>query len=544
VKQVLERTGLGRHSLWAVAVSMLGAWGDGSQAVQPGPPPPPPPPVITTVLEINVLPDSVAVPTGGSYQFIAEAHLSDGASAGVPMTWSATGGSVSDAGRFTAGLVAGKFRVISLDAVSGHADTSVVTIGQVPVPGGASVASVVVSPPFVGMFVGGQEQFTASALYSDGTVALIPLSWTATGGSISPAGVFQAGSVAGTFQVIATDSVSGKADTSVVGISHAPVPGSYLTLAARDWQAYPDKAALTGIGVEGGLQTRDPALPTTDFWDLVPDPLFGQVLRYNGGPLLNSTTPNLGGRVATYMVNLVQKTRPNSSWWTPPPGGSGSGINWFPTDLWVHQFIRFSPNWTTLSNTGGQGSSDYKAMFLRYWNSSARHEVKVGTNTRGMVHEGGNPGLTPVSEGLLPWNNAVSIDQQYGSTGWAGTDFWPHIFAPGPYPAAPYGSFGKYGLGNGEWVEVVVHHKTAGERGEFTVYWRQYTVAGLVAPEPWQIDARYFLAQPGEVFRGVSNYQMGVNRNRQYDEVMYLYWGPFEVVDGSQYPNPWTLPGG
>jgi hypothetical protein len=28
---------------------------------------------------------------------------------------------------------------------------------------------------------------------------------------------------------------------------------------------------------------------------------------------------------------------------------------------------------------------------------------------------------------------------------------------------------------------------------------------------------------------------MGVNRNRQWDEEMYIYWGPHEVVDGSRY---------
>jgi hypothetical protein len=36
---------------------------------------------------------------------------------------------------------------------------------------------------------------------------------------------------------------------------------------------------------------------------------------------------------------------------------------------------------------------------------------------------------------------------------------------------------------------------------------------------------------------------MGINRNRQYDEDMYHYWGPYEVVDGYLYPNPWNLPG-
>jgi hypothetical protein len=74
------------------------------------------------------------------------------------------------------------------------------------------------------------------------------------------------------------------------------------------------------------------------------------------------------------------------------------------------------------------------------------------------------------------------------------------------------------------------------------MYWRQYTVGGAVAPSPWKIDATYLDVQPGQSFTGIANYQMGVNRNRWYDEPMFIYWGPYEIVDGSVYPNPWGLP--
>jgi hypothetical protein len=89
-----------------------------------------------------------------------------------------------------------------------------------------------------------------------------------------------------------------------------------------------------------------------------------------------------------------------------------------------------------------------------------------------------------------------------------------------------------------------MHHKTVGERGEFTQYVRRYTSGGVPNPGSWRVNAHYFLGAQGEEFRGISHYQMGVNRNRQYDSVMYHYWGPYEVVDGSQFPNPWGLPGG
>ena len=34
---------------------------------------------------------------------------------------------------------------------------------------------------------------------------------------------------------------------------------------------------------------------------------------------------------------------------------------------------------------------------------------------------------------------------------------------------------------------------------------------------------------------------LGANKNKTNDSDMYLYWGPWEVVDGSKYPNPWSM---
>jgi hypothetical protein len=331
-----------------------------------------------------------------------------------------------------------------------------------------------------------------------------------------------AGSTTGPYLVLAGNSASGRADTGTVIISQAGASSQYTIIAKEDWKNYADKDALLGrFGVEGNLNAATPALPVTEFYDLVPDPIFGKVVRYNGGPQLNIANRGMPGRVALHGVSL---------------GGER-------TQVWVRQFIRFSPNWTSMSATGGSGAADYKAMFLRYASSAARHQVKLGTSARGLEHSGGNPGLKIVSHGVLPWNNVVDMNTQYHTSGWPVVDFYPFIKAPGPYPSAPSRS-APYGNGNGEWIEIVMHHKTVDGRGEFSVYWRQYTDSGLVSPQPWKILAHWVEAQAGQLFRGVTDYTMGVNRNRQYDEPMYIYWGPLEIVDGSQYPNPWNLHGG
>ena len=420
-----------------------------------------------------------------------------------------------------------------------------------PPPAAPSVTSVLLAPDSVQVAEGGQQQFSAMARYSDGTTGSITVAWGADGGTISATGLYTAGSVPGAFQVVATDSASGQADISAVTISALPPPGPYQTLARQDWSTYADKAALSalGFGVEGQNNLHfTPVLPREAFYDLVPDPIFGKVVRYNGGPQLNPDSANAPGRVATYQVALGVVGQPNATWWTAPPGFPfANGKTYFPTDLWVRQFFRTSPNWTNLSTTGGQGAADYKTMFLRYWNSPARHEVHFGVHERGLWHTGGVSagnllGWTQTSGGRLPISNTQTLDASYNISGWPYVDLFPLIRASGPlspaFLAAPWGP------GQGEWIEIIVHHKTVAERGEFSLYWREYTVGGVVNPQPWQIDATFVVGSPGQTFRGISNYQMGVNRNRQYDETMYHYWGPYEVVDGSQYPNPWNLPGG
>ena len=59
--------------------------------------------------------------------------MSDGSTAGVSVTWSATGGTITTGGLYTAGTTAGTFRVIAIQQGGTRADTSSVTI-TVPAP--------------------------------------------------------------------------------------------------------------------------------------------------------------------------------------------------------------------------------------------------------------------------------------------------------------------------------------------------------------------------------------------------------------------------
>ncbi|MFL5541698.1 MAG: hypothetical protein ACJ8J0_22120 [Longimicrobiaceae bacterium] len=118
----------------------------------PTPPAGGPPPALARVV---VDPDSAMVSAGAQATFRVHGELANGDSVGVPgVAWSATGGTVTAAGVFTAGAAGGSFRVSA--AASGLADSAVV---------------VVVPPP---------PSTVYSTQFAGGTAGAAPAGWTAT----------------------------------------------------------------------------------------------------------------------------------------------------------------------------------------------------------------------------------------------------------------------------------------------------------------------------------------------------------------------------
>jgi hypothetical protein len=171
---------------------------------------------------ITLSPGTVSLNAGQGQQFSVTGHMSDGTTASVPVTYAATGGSVSATGAYTAGSTAGTFRVIAT-AQGGLADTSAVTI-SVPAP---TLASITLSPGSVSLGTGTTQQFSVSGKLSDGTTTSVSATYSATGGTISTAGLYAAGTTAGSFRVIAT--AQGKADTSAVTITAPTLSSITLT---------------------------------------------------------------------------------------------------------------------------------------------------------------------------------------------------------------------------------------------------------------------------------------------------------------------------
>lgn len=118
-----------------------------------------PPP---TLVRIIMSPDTATINTGGTKQFSTVGKYSDSSTAAVTTTYSATGGTVSASGLYTAGSTAGTFRVIA--SASGFADTSTVTLVKVP------VAQVIVTPNPDTIATGTVRQLTATTKDAGGNV--------------------------------------------------------------------------------------------------------------------------------------------------------------------------------------------------------------------------------------------------------------------------------------------------------------------------------------------------------------------------------------
>jgi hypothetical protein len=175
------------------------------------------------VTSVTVTPSAANLLPGAAQQFSVSALWSDGSTTLPPIEYSATGGTVSPSGLFTAGTVAGSFRVIARHAASGVADTAAVAISAAPV----TLTGLVLAPGTVSLTTGASQQFTATATWSDGSTTLPPLEFSATGGTITGAGAYTAGGTPGAYRAIVRHVASGLADTSSITVT-APAGSSLV----------------------------------------------------------------------------------------------------------------------------------------------------------------------------------------------------------------------------------------------------------------------------------------------------------------------------
>ena len=173
---------------------------------------------VSPIVSVSISPSATTLHTGGSQTFLATATRQDGSTLTPSVTWTATGGTISSTGLFTAGNSAGNFRVIATEPGSALSDTSAVALSTTA----PTLQAVVLSPASASAVTGGTQQFGVTGQWSDGSTTAPAVTYSATGGTITAGGLYTAGSTAGSFRVIATQQGGTLADTATVTIT-APV---------------------------------------------------------------------------------------------------------------------------------------------------------------------------------------------------------------------------------------------------------------------------------------------------------------------------------
>jgi hypothetical protein len=170
-----------------------------------------------SVTSFVLSPGTASVNIGATQQFSTATTWSDGQSRASSVTYTATGGTITVGGMYTAGQVAGTFAVIA-SCACGTADTTLVAVTSA-----ARLSWLAISPGSVAVAAGGSYQFVTTARWSTGATALPPVTYTATGGTINATtGLYSAPSAAGTYQVFVSQDGGTIRDTANVTVA-APV---------------------------------------------------------------------------------------------------------------------------------------------------------------------------------------------------------------------------------------------------------------------------------------------------------------------------------
>jgi hypothetical protein len=171
-----------RALLCGTAALVLAACGDQSQT-------PSDPSAVTSqaLRSLTLQPPAVWVVQGDTFPFTPVGRTMAGDSVRPAVSWQATGGWVRSDGRYTAGLDTGTYTVIA--HAGGLQAQSTVFLAF-------HIVELIVTPTKVTLPPGGTQQFKARGRTITGDTVAVKVIWKATGGTITPSGLFTAGSKA------------------------------------------------------------------------------------------------------------------------------------------------------------------------------------------------------------------------------------------------------------------------------------------------------------------------------------------------------------
>lgn len=256
---------------------------------------------------------------------------------------------------------------------------------------------------------------------------------------------------------------------------------TYARVAGEDWTRYANTSAL--LAAVRWFAPNESRFRVADHVSLVSDPTFGRVARITQPA--DPDPASRGGFSPQLRRSLPQPL----------------------TNAWFRFRIRFSPGWTTSGPYPAGWANSYKVAFMLWDRFSGRAEIEF-SNTRQYITGVGVQGMR-CSELPLPGSQPFGIV----TTEWTGQDWW----------------------------EFVMYYEQLDSHTFRQRWWRrQLTVRGTLVDNPFTFRGSEQSCESAPRVRGIA---LGANKNKATPVTQYIFWGPWEVVDGSKYPNPFHLPG-
>lgn len=168
--------------------------------------------------QVLVAPDTITLDPLEVWQFGVFGRTAAGDSIPVSVDWSASAGLIDASALYTADT--------SEDDVTITAQVRSVVPGALPLLGRAivhkrRVVQLILQPETVSLLPGASQQFATLGVRDRADTVPVQVSYSATGGAITPTGLFTAGSTPGSYRVIATRRAL--ADTAMITILNPPV---------------------------------------------------------------------------------------------------------------------------------------------------------------------------------------------------------------------------------------------------------------------------------------------------------------------------------
>ena len=130
-----------------------------------------------SLTKVVLSPDSVTLAPAGTSLFSVSGTWSDASAATPNVSYSATGGTITADGLYTAGTTVGHYLVIAQQQGGALADTSAVAITTAPLP---TLTTLVLSPDTVTLAAAATRQFSVSGTWSNGSAATPAVTYSAT----------------------------------------------------------------------------------------------------------------------------------------------------------------------------------------------------------------------------------------------------------------------------------------------------------------------------------------------------------------------------